>query len=95
MHPSLEALAIVPICPHTLTNRPIVLPANQAIEIGLSQTEPDSKADVNYDGQLAMVLDHTSKVKIQRYPKLLTLLHPANYDYFEIVRAKLQWSSHY
>ena len=93
MHPSLEALAIVPICPHTLTNRPIVIPASQAIEVRLSQR--GSKAKINFDGQSTMVLDHTSKVKIQRYPQLLTLLHPVDYDYFGIVRAKLQWSSHY
>ena len=93
MHPSLEALAIVPICPHTLTNRPIVIPANQAIEVRLSQ--PGSKARINFDGHSTMILDHTNKIKIQRYPQLLTLLHPVDYDYFEIVRAKLQWSSNY
>ena len=93
MHPSLEALAIVPVCPHTLTNRPIVIPASQAIEVRLS--EASSLANINYDGQSSRVLDHTSKIKIQRYPQLLTLLHPEDYDYFGIVRAKLQWSSHY
>lgn len=93
MHPSLEALAIVPICPHTLTNRPIVIPANQAIEVCLSQS--GAKAKINYDGHSTMILDHTNKIKIERYPQLLTLLHPVNYDYFGIVRAKLQWSSHY
>ena len=93
MHPSLEALAIVPICPHTLSNRPIVIPANQAIEVRLSQ--PGSQANINFDGHSIRVLDHTCKVKIQRYPQLLTLLHPVDYEYFEIVRAKLQWSSNY
>ena len=93
MHPSLEALAIVPVCPHTLTNRPIVIPANQAIEVRLSQAS--SLANINYDGQSTKVLDHTSKITIQRYPQLLTLLHPEDYDYFGIVRAKFQWSSNY
>lgn len=93
IHPSLEALAIVPVCPHTLTNRPIVIPASLPIEVRLS--EASSLANVNYDGRSTKVLDHTSKVTIQRYPQLLTLLHPENYDYFGIVRAKLQWSSHY
>ena len=93
MHPSLEALAIVPICPHTLTNRPIVIPASLAIEVRLSQSGAIAK--INYDGQSTMILDHASKIKIQRYPQSLTLLHPVDYDYFGIVRAKLQWSSHY
>ncbi|MFT5225608.1 MAG: NAD+ kinase [Polaribacter sp.] len=93
MHPSLEALAIVPVCPHTLTNRPIVIPASQAIEVRLSQAS--SLANINYDGRSTKVLDHTSKITIRRYPQLLTLLHPEDYDYFGIVRAKLQWSSHH
>jgi len=93
IHPSLEALAIVPVCPHTLTNRPIIIPASQAIEVRLSQAS--ALANINYDGRFTKVIDHTSKIIIQRYPKLLTLLHPENYDYFGIVRAKLQWSSNY
>jgi len=93
MHPSLETLAIVPICPHTLSNRPIVLPADQKIEICLSQSQ--TLARVNYDGQSTEVMGENSKIQISRYPKPLTLLHPQNYDYFEILREKLYWSSHY
>ena len=94
MHPSLETLAIVPICPHTLSNRPIVLPADQQIEICLSQ-QSQTLAKVNYDGQSTLVMGENSKIQISRYPKPLTLLHPQNYDYFEILREKLYWSSHY
>lgn len=94
MHPSLETLAIVPICPHTLSNRPIVLPADQQIEICLSQ-QSQTLAKVNYDGQSTEIMGENSKIQISRYPKPLTLLHPQNYDYFEILREKLYWSSHY
>ena len=93
MHPSLETLAIVPICPHTLSNRPIVLPATQEIEIGLS--EERSIAKVNYDGQSAVILNSEDRVRIRRYAQPFTLLHPENYDYFEILRAKLYWSTSY
>lgn len=93
MHPSLETLAIVPICPHTLSNRPIVLPATQEIEIGLS--EERSIAKVNYDGQSAVILNSEDRVRIRRYAQPFTLLHPENYDYFEILRAKLYWSTNY
>jgi len=93
MHPSSETLAIVPICPHTLSNRPIVLPANQEIEIRLS--EAGSIAQVNYDGQSTAVIDTEDKVRINRYPHQINLLHPGNYDYFEILRAKLNWSTNY
>ncbi len=93
MHPSLETLAIVPICPHTLSNRPIVLPANQVIEIRLS--EVGSIAQINYDGQSAAVIDAQDRVRIKRYPQPINLLHPENYDYFQILRAKLYWSTNY
>jgi NAD+ kinase len=93
MHPSLETLAIVPICPHTLSNRPIVLPAEQEIDVRLGQA--DSIARVNYDGQSTVIINSDDRVRIKRYPKSIALLHPQNYDYFEILRAKLYWSTHY
>jgi len=93
MHPSLETLAIVPICPHTLSNRPIVLPADQKIDICLSQS--DTLAEVNYDGHPTDTMGDNSKILISRYPIPLTLLHPHDYDYFEILREKLYWSTHY
>ena len=93
LHPSLETLAIVPICPHTLSNRPVVLPADQKIEICLSQ--PDTIANVNFDGHHKETLGNTSKIEISRYPKPLSLLHPQNYNYFEVLREKLYWSTYY
>ena len=93
MHPSLETLAIVPICPHTLSNRPIVLPADQPIEISLGQD--DTVAQVSYDGQSTLLMGNQNKMRITRYPRPLTLLHPEDYDYFQILRAKLYWSAHY
>ena len=93
MHPSLETLAIVPICPHTLSNRPIVLPAAQEIEVCLGQSE--SIARVNYDGQSTVIISSEDRVRIKRYSKSIALLHPQSYDYFEILRAKLYWSTHY
>lgn len=91
MHPSLETLAIVPICPHTLSNRPIVVPADQKIEIRLSKD--DNLAQVNYDGQAGSVMNSENKIQITRCRQQLTLIHPEDYDYFEILRAKLNWST--
>ena len=93
MHPSLETLAIVPICPHTLSNRPIVLPANQEIELRLGQAE--SIAKVNYDGHSTVIVSTEDRLRIKRSAKTIALLHPENYDYFQILRAKLYWSTHY
>ena len=93
MHPSLETLAIVPICPHTLSNRPIVLSASQDIDLRLCQAE--STARVNYDGQSTVIVNTEDRIRIKRSSKSIALLHPQNYDYFEILRAKLYWSTHY
>ena len=93
MHPSLDTLAIVPICPHTLSNRPIVLPADQPIEIRLGQESQVAK--VSYDGHSTTKFNNESRVLITRYPRLLKLLHPEDYDYFRVLRAKLYWSTNY
>ena len=93
MHPSLETLAIVPICPHTLSNRPIVLPADQPIEVSLSAES--NLARVTYDGHSHVIMENDDHVRITRYPQPLTLLHPEDYDFFEVLRAKLYWSTNY
>ena len=93
MHPSLETLAIVPICPHTLSNRPIVLPADQPIEVRLSKDSLPAK--VSYDGHSTQIVNHDCRILITRYKEPLTLLHPEDYDYFRVLRAKLYWSTSY
>ncbi len=93
MHPSLETLAIVPICPHTLSNRPIVLPADLPIELRLGQDSLDAK--VSFDGHSTKIFKHGDHVSVTRYPEPVTLLHPEDYDYFQVLRAKLYWSTHY
>ncbi len=91
MHPSLDVLAIVPICPHTLSNRPIVLPTEQEIEIRVIKS--NTAAQISFDGQSNHILEADQRLTINRYPKTITLLHPKNYNYFEILRAKLHWST--
>jgi len=93
MHPSLNTLAIVPICPHTLSNRPIVLPADQSIEVRLGQDSTIAK--VSYDGHSTTRFGNDNRVLITRYPQPLTLLHPEDYDYFSVLRAKRYWSASY
>ena len=93
MHPSLNTLAIVPICPHTLSNRPIVLPADQPIEVRLGKDSTIAK--VSYDGHSTMRFGRDNRVLITRYPQPLSLLHPEDYDYFSVLRAKLYWSAGY
>ncbi len=93
MHPSLETLAIVPICPHTLSNRPIVLPADQPIDLRLGQGSLDAK--LSFDGHSPKLFKDHHRVHITRYPQPVTLLHPEDYDYFQVLRGKLYWSTNY
>ena len=93
MHPSLEALAIVPICPHTLSNRPVVLPADQEIEVRLSPESLDAK--VSFDGHSTRSVQQHNRIRINRHPQPITLLHPEDYDYFQVLRHKLYWSTNY
>ncbi len=92
MYPTLDVLALVPICPHTLSNRPIVLPSDKSIEIRLCR--PDMMGQLSFDGQARGVIRTGDSIRISRHEKQITLLHPATYDYFQILRAKLKWSNH-
>jgi NAD+ kinase len=88
LHPDLDAIALVPISPHTLSNRPIVLSSVSKIEISLVQVDD---AQISYDGQFQLALEVGDKVLVQRAPKDIALLHPTDYCYFEMLRNKLNW----
>lgn len=89
MHPALDAVSVVPICPHTLSDRPIVVPASRTIRIVLAG-EP-SGASVTCDGQISCPLAPGDAVEISRSPQSLRLVHPRSYSYFELLRDKLHW----
>lgn len=88
LHPNLDAIALVPISPHTLSNRPITLNGKSSIEVNLVQAD---EAYVSYDGQFQLALAQGDKVVVQRAAKSVMLLHPAEYCYFEMLRNKLNW----
>lgn len=91
MHPALEAIALVPICPHTLSHRPIALPSDQQIEIVLGPSS--GVAQVSFDGQNRSLIGQQDRLHICRYDHSITLLHPRDYDYYHILRTKLNWSN--
>lgn len=88
LHPDLDAIALVPISPHTLSNRPIALNSTCKIEVSLVQVED---AQISYDGQFQLALEVGDKVLVQRAAKDIALLHPTDYCYFEMLRNKLNW----
>ena len=89
LHPSLEAITLVPICPHTLSDRPIVVPATRTIRIVMHGDA--SGATVTCDGQLNQPLANGDCVEICASPHRLRLLHPVGHSYFALLRDKLHW----
>lgn len=90
LHPALDALVLVPICPHTLSHRPIVVDGERRIEIAL-RAQNTAPAQVAFDGQSSVDLEPEDRVVIVRGPRRLRLIHPQGYDFFHILRAKLRW----
>jgi NAD+ kinase len=88
--PHLEVLVIAPICPHTLSDRPIVVSARAAIEIRLLE-RPESRAQVVCDGFVLGDAQPCDRVQIRQSDDEVTLLHPPGYDYFRLLRSKLHW----
>jgi NAD+ kinase len=89
VHPGLSALALVPISPHTLSNRPVVIKSNSRIEITLVR---GSDARANFDVQAHFQLEANDVVTVAAAPKPATLLHPKGYRYFAMLRQKLRWN---
>lgn len=88
IHPKLEAIALVPVCPHTLSARPIVVSSHSRIEICLTYA---NDARVYFDGQHFFELITGDEVWITRATRPVTLLHPHSYSYYDTLRQKLHW----
>ena len=91
VHPSLDALLLVPICPHSVTNRPIVVGGNSHIEIAVTTREVD-QARLTFDGEIKYELATGDHVRIKKKNKKIRLIHPPDHDQFHILREKLHWS---
>lgn len=94
IHPALDAIALVPICPHTLSNRPLVVAGHSRIEIRADSAHDQGHVIVTCDGQADIFLTADSSVRIERAPHPIRLLHPRGHDHFQILRAKLGWAGH-
>ena len=90
IQPQLDAIVIVPICPHTLTDRPIVVPASESIGIRVLERE-DTKAEVTIDGHAIGEIRADDELTISAAKNRITLIHPPGYDFFGILRSKLFW----
>jgi NAD+ kinase len=89
MFPSMEAMIMTPVSSHTLTNRPIVLPANVVIDIVLHP--PVEEVYVTVDGQVGMKIEAEHRVQVRKSTTAVKLIAPANKNYFDVLRGKLKW----
>lgn len=87
-HPNLDAISIVPISPHTLSNRPIAVKADSQINIKIVSM---NEAYASIDGQIKFPLDLRDVIHISKAEESISILHPKNYCYFEMLRNKLHW----
>jgi NAD+ kinase len=90
LHPQLQAVVLVPICPHSLTNRPIVLQDTATIEIHVAAEYAD-ETRVTCDGDPMSQIVAGDNIKISRHQQTVHLIHPASHDHFANLRAKLHW----
>ncbi len=90
LHPSLPAVVLTPICPHMLTNRPLVVSDQAVIEVRLAHIR-DSEVHVTFDGQRGFPLSSSDVVTLSRSTKTLRLVKALGRDYFKVLRTKLKW----
>jgi NAD+ kinase len=90
IEPQLDAIVVVPICPHTLSDRPIVVPATLEIEVRLIECI-DTQAEVTADGHSFGTLTAMDRLIISAADNRIRLIHPPGHDFYEILRSKLHW----
>ena len=90
VHPDLDAIVLVPICPHTLSDRPIVLDGSSSITVTV-QDKWGVPGEIICDGQALTTLGNDDTLKISTAAERVTLIHPPGHDYFELLRSKLNW----
>jgi NAD+ kinase len=90
--PNLKALTMVPMFPHNLTSRPIVIPDNSKIKL-VPILNSKICPNVSCDGQPVEHLDKDDIIEIYKSDKILHLIHPSNYNYYETLRTKLHWGT--
>lgn len=92
LSPSLNTISLVPMFPHTLSSRPLVVDGNRRIKLVLA---PDNKGtqQVSCDGHISLPVAAGDEVHIYQSPNVLKLIHPKDYSYYHVLREKLGWSS--
>jgi len=90
LHPDVPGIIITPICPFTLTNRPLIVPVKVVIKIEISKKATDIMLTV--DGQTGVEIDSKDSIIIEKWPHPVNMLHLNDQNYFDILKSKLKWS---
>ena len=90
VQPTVDALILTPIAPHTLTNRPLIIPASATVRVQ-PHMESRDEVFVTFDGQAGFQLEDGDEISICRAERSLRLIHPSARSYFEVLRQKLKW----
>jgi NAD+ kinase len=89
-HPAVDALLVVPVSPHSLSNRPLVLPSSVELDVHILEQAP-RRVQISCDSQENLPVIADTVVRVRSSPSRVNILHPPGYRYFEILRAKLRW----
>ncbi|WP_345552246.1 NAD(+) kinase [Microbulbifer aestuariivivens] len=93
MHPKLDAIVVVPLNPHTLSSRPIVVEGSSEFKI-VVRKHNIAKPHVTCDGHDQLITDPGDVIRIHKKPHRLTLIHPIDHNFYETCRSKLNWQNH-
>ena len=89
MHPGVNAIGLVSISPHTMSHRPLLMPSTSEVVVKIKEIEEG--VNVSFDGQSSLPITLGQDVCVRQHDSFIHLLHPKDYDYFEIIRSKLHW----
>ncbi len=90
IHPALSAIVMTPICPFTLTNRPLIIPDTADIMLRLAKKSTDIM--LTFDGQKGMKIDHRDTILVTKSPHPIRMITVPNQTYFDVLKTKLRWS---
>ncbi|MHB8345794.1 MAG: NAD(+) kinase [Acidiferrobacterales bacterium] len=94
LHPTLPALALVPICPHTLSYRPVAINSNSHVEIAMTNVSNKS-AYLTFDGQMGHELQDRDRICVRCSDSPVTLIHPSDHSHYDVLRTKLRWGDNF
>ena len=92
MHPSLDAIVLVPMFPHQLNSRPLVVPGNSEIKIVVGKTT-GMNAKISFDSQQEFEIEPGESILVKKKSQSLKLIHPPGHSFYGVCRSKLDWAS--